>query len=253
MTSTWDTPGIRFTSCARRSATSIVSPTLVPSGARSVSWNCALSFGGMKPPVEMPADLAEHEERADAREDDDPAELHRPAEDRHVGALDRLVDDVDHAMEERRRRVRVVPLEQARAEHRGEGERDEERHADRRCHRQAEALEEAADDAVHERDRDQHAHQRERRREDREADLPCRVDRGGERLYLGFSMKLMMFSMTTIASSMTRPTASASASSVRKFSVKPNRYITANVPTIEMGIASAAMAVLRALPGTRGR
>ena len=60
--------------------------------------------------------------------------------------------------------------------------------------------------------------------------------------------KRVMFSSTTIASSITMPTASASASSVIMFSVKPIAHISANVPMIEIGIASAAMNVLRALP-----
>ena len=60
-----------------------------------------------------------------------------------------------------------------------------------------------------------------------------------------------MFSSTTIASSMTMPTASASASSVRKLSVKPATHMTAKVPMIEIGIASAAMIVLRTLPRKR--
>ena len=57
-----------------------------------------------------------------------------------------------------------------------------------------------------------------------------------------------MFSSTTIASSITMPTASASASSVIMLSVKPCNHISAKVPMIEIGIASAAMSVLRTLP-----
>ncbi len=62
------------------------------------------------------------------------------------------------------------------------------------------------------------------------------------------SMKRTMFSSTTMASSMTMPTASASASSVRKLRVKPATHIIPKVPMMEMGIASAAMIVLRTLP-----
>ncbi len=57
-----------------------------------------------------------------------------------------------------------------------------------------------------------------------------------------------MFSSTTMASSMTMPTASASASSVMVFSVKPMSHMPMNVPMIDVGIASAAISVLRKLP-----
>ena len=56
-----------------------------------------------------------------------------------------------------------------------------------------------------------------------------------------------MFSSTTMASSMTMPTASASASRVMVLSVKPCSHISAKVPMIEMGMASAAMSVLRSV------
>ena len=62
------------------------------------------------------------------------------------------------------------------------------------------------------------------------------------------SMKRTMFSSTTMASSMTMPTASASASSVMMLSVKPIAHISAKVPMMEIGMASAAMIVLRTLP-----
>ena len=51
-----------------------------------------------------------------------------------------------------------------------------------------------------------------------------------------------------MASSMTMPTASASASSVMMLSVKPMSHMPMKVPMIEVGIASAAMIVLRKLP-----
>ena len=54
-----------------------------------------------------------------------------------------------------------------------------------------------------------------------------------------------MFSSTTIASSMTMPTASVSASSVIVFSVKPWYQIRPKVAMIEVGIAIAAMIVER--------
>ena len=45
-----------------------------------------------------------------------------------------------------------------------------------------------------------------------------------------------MFSSTTIASSMTMPVASDSASIVMLFSVKPNIFMKVKVPMIEVGI-----------------
>ncbi len=65
------------------------------------------------------------------------------------------------------------------------------------------------------------------------------------------SMKRTMFSSTTMASSMTMPTASARASKVMMLSVKPIAHINPKVPMMETGIASAAMSVLRALPRKR--
>ena len=59
------------------------------------------------------------------------------------------------------------------------------------------------------------------------------------------STKRYMFSSTTIASSITMPTASASANIVIEFSVKPWNHISANVAMIDVGIAIAAMNVER--------
>src|ERR1051326_8428023 len=54
-----------------------------------------------------------------------------------------------------------------------------------------------------------------------------------------------MFSSTTMASSITMPTASVSASIVIEFSVKSSYQISPNVATIDVGIAIAAMIVDR--------
>ncbi len=62
------------------------------------------------------------------------------------------------------------------------------------------------------------------------------------------SMCRKMFSRTTIASSITIPTASARASSVMVLSVYPTHHIVAKVPMMLVGIAIAAMIVLRRLP-----
>ncbi len=61
------------------------------------------------------------------------------------------------------------------------------------------------------------------------------------------STKRKMFSSTTIASSITIPTISTSASIVTLLSVKPKTRIMPNVATSEAGIATAAMSVARAL------
>ena len=56
-----------------------------------------------------------------------------------------------------------------------------------------------------------------------------------------------MFSSTTIASSMTMPTASVMPSSVMLFSVKPITRISVNDAMIDAGIASEAMITARML------
>ncbi len=56
-----------------------------------------------------------------------------------------------------------------------------------------------------------------------------------------------MFSSTTIASSMTMPTASVMPSSVMLFSVKSIARISVNVAMIEAGMASQAMITARRL------
>ena len=55
-----------------------------------------------------------------------------------------------------------------------------------------------------------------------------------------------MFSMTTMASSMTMPTDRVKASIVMAFSVNPMYQISPKVDTMEVGMAMAAMAVDRA-------
>ena len=57
-----------------------------------------------------------------------------------------------------------------------------------------------------------------------------------------------MFSSTTIASSMTMPTESVSASMVSMLSVKPMYQMRAKVAMIDVGMATAAMIVERRLP-----
>ena len=57
----------------------------------------------------------------------------------------------------------------------------------------------------------------------------------------------VMFSSTTIASSTTNPVAIVSAISERLSSEKPSRYIAPNVPTIEIGTATAGISAARPL------
>ena len=61
------------------------------------------------------------------------------------------------------------------------------------------------------------------------------------------SMKRKIFSSTMMASSMTMPTISVSASIVIWFSVKPMAAISAKVEMIEVGMAMAAISVVRQL------
>ena len=59
------------------------------------------------------------------------------------------------------------------------------------------------------------------------------------------SMCRTMFSSTTMASSTTKPTASVSAMSERLSRLKPSRYITAKVPTSDIGSARLGIMVAR--------
>ena len=73
---------------------------------------------------------------------------------------------------------------------------------------------------------------------------PCNAAANGR---IPFSMWRAMFSMTTMASSTTKPLAMLSAMSERLSMLKPNRYITANVPMSDTGTATAGISVARAL------
>ena len=58
-------------------------------------------------------------------------------------------------------------------------------------------------------------------------------------------MYRVMFSITTMASSMTKPVEMVSAMSDRLSREKPHRYIAANVPVSETGTAMPGMSVAR--------
>ena len=60
-----------------------------------------------------------------------------------------------------------------------------------------------------------------------------------------------MFSIITIASSTTKPVAMVSAIRLRLSSEKPSRYITAKVPTKEIGTTTAGISVARQLRRNR--
>jgi hypothetical protein len=66
-----------------------------------------------------------------------------------------------------------------------------------------------------------------------------------------FSMWRVMFSSTTMASSTTKPVATISAISDRLSIEKPSRYITPNVPTIDIGTATLGISVARQLRRNR--
>src|SRR5260370_21524035 len=65
------------------------------------------------------------------------------------------------------------------------------------------------------------------------------------------SMRRTMFSSITTASSTTKPTDNVNAISERLSRLKPSRYITANVKTIEVGNASVGMIVALTLRRNR--
>jgi hypothetical protein len=114
---------------------------------------------------------------------------------------------------------RVVP---DRRQHRVEREADEHRDQHRRHDGDAELVEELADDAAHEADGQEHRDDGEGGGQHRQADLLRAVQRGlvGP---LPICTWRTMFSRTTMASSISRPTHSDSAISVTMLIVKPNR------------------------------
>ena len=61
------------------------------------------------------------------------------------------------------------------------------------------------------------------------------------------SRRREMFSITTMASSTTKPVEMVSAISERLSMLKPNRYMTAKVPMSEAGTATVGMSVARQL------
>ena len=174
------TPGIaRGSARAMRSAMSAVAARLVPSGARTLTSNCAWSSSGRKPlATVLPSGTSEHERQQRRRARSTQRWRITQREHRHVDALDRAVEAVDQrarasscARRARRRASRSGGSSQ-RADSIGVSVKLTSSETP-----MANAIvrpklrEEAADDAGHERDRQEHRHQRQRGREHRQADL----------------------------------------------------------------------------------
>ncbi len=134
------------------------------------------------------------------------------------------VEDVHRVEHPRVFSSRVSPslvrsiFSQRRRQHRRQGEADQQRDHDRERHRQAEALHEPADDPAHEGDGDEDGDERQRGGEHGEADFLRRLDRRVELVVVLFlDEPVDVLEAPTIASSMTMPTESVSASIVIMF------------------------------------
>ena len=110
---------------------------------------------------------------------------------------------------------------------------------------EAELGEKPAGDAGEERDRNEDRHKRRGGREDGEEHLLQADNRGGARPEPKARWR-EIFSMTTMASSTTRPVASTRASSVMMLIEKPTSHMAASVPISAIGTVMAGMKVTRA-------
>jgi hypothetical protein len=123
---------------------------------------------------------------------------------------------VEHRLEDPLRPVVETPsravlgAKQARAHHRGQRERDHGRDADGHAERHCELAEESPDDPTHEQQRNEDGKERNGDRHDGEADLLRPLERRLHRRSPS-SMKRLMFSVTTMASSTTNPVEMVSA------------------------------------------
>ena len=113
--------------------------------------------------------------------------------------------------------------------------------------RDRELAEQPAEDAAHEQDRNEHRRQRRRHRQDREADLLRALAAPPRAALSPCSMCRTMFSSITIASSTTKPIERISAIIDRLLRLKFSTCITAKVPRIENGSASAGISVAEPL------
>jgi hypothetical protein len=107
-------------------------------------------------------------------------------------------------------------------------------------------VEELADDAAHEADRQEHRARSQRGGQHRQADLVGAVARRVV-VVLPICTWRTMFSRTTMASSISRPTHRLSAIIVMKLIVKPKAYMNRKVPISAIGSVSPVMTVLRQL------
>ena len=115
-------------------------------------------------------------------------------------------------------------------------------------HRQAEAAQEAPDDALHERDRQEHRHERQRGREHRQADLLGRETAAGNGLHLLLvdeAEDVLEHDDGVVDDDADRQREREQRDDVEREALD---HISANVPMIEIGMAIAAMIVLRRLP-----
>ncbi len=140
--------------------------------------------------------------------------------------------------------LRIVRLEQQRAQRGRERQRDGARHDRGARDGERELPVELPGDAGDEGGRNEHRAQHQRDRDQRGADLVHAADRGLARDKPA-AMLRSTFSTTTIASSTTMPTASTSPNSVRLFSVKPNIAMKKNVPISDTGMATIGMTAAR--------
>jgi hypothetical protein len=142
---------------------------------------------------------------------------------------------------------RALVLQQIRAHHRRGGQRDDHGDDDRRRERNGELAEQTADDAAHQQQRNKHRHERDADGENGEADLLRTLSAPRQAASCPLSRWREMFSITTMASSTTKPVEMVRAISDRLSRLYPNRYITANVPSSDTGMATPGMSVARAL------
>ena len=128
------------------------------------------------------------------------------------------------------------------AHHRRGGQRYQHRHGDGHGQGDGKLAKEPADNSAHQQDGNEYRDQGDADRQHGEADFLGSFQRGLERR-MPFSRWRLIFSITTIASSTTKPVATVSAMSDKLSRLYPNRYMTPKVPTNETGTAMLGMNV----------
>src|SRR4029079_3206919 len=203
--------------------------------------------------------LGQHERRREhdqADRDDDPAMVERPLQRAAVGAIDLAEEAFAVAADP------PVGAQDPRAEHRRQRQADQQRHHDRERHREAERIDEPLAVAGHERHRQEDDDQRHRGRDPTDKQCPMSDTEVAHTASVtsfvpliaawnggapSSSMWRKMFSSTTIASSMTMPTANVRPSGVMLFSVRPGSRISPKLAMIVARIASEAISTTRKL------